>query len=146
MTRRDRRGADDSAVLLVRVTEVIQSAPISCHTAVGAVLRYRRSFGRYRDGTAFPLWRRESDLLAHNPRNGINKKGLVGFNPRLRTMRPALDRNACPAGGLHCAVPPHERPAGALRRALAARDQARRLPGHRPQDRQAREDLQPAGQ
>jgi hypothetical protein len=50
------------------------------------------------------------------------------------------------AAGLHCALPPHISPAAALRRHLAARNQARRLPGHCSQDGQAREALQPTGQ
>jgi len=36
--------------------------------------------------------------------------------------------------------------AAAFRRRVAARDQARRLPGHRPERRQAGEALQPSGQ
>ena len=54
--------------------------------------------------------------------------------------------SACPAGGLRRAVPSHNRPAPTFRRAVAARNQARRLPGDRPQGRRAGEALQPAGQ
>ena len=51
-----------------------------------------------------------------------------------------------PAGGLHRAVPPQLSPAPAFRRAVAARDQARRFPRGRPQGQRPREALQSAGQ
>ena len=51
---------------------------------------------------------------------------------------------ACLPGRLHCAVPPHVCPAATFRRGMAARNQARRLPDHRPQGRQTGEALQPA--
>jgi hypothetical protein len=39
-------------------------------------------------GTAlpFPLWRRESGLLAHSPRSGTTKKDQIGFKSRVRTL------------------------------------------------------------
>src|ERR1700737_3692924 len=49
------------------------------------------------------------------------------------------------AAGLHCALPPHISPAAAIRRHLAARNQARWLPGHCSQGRRAGETVQPAG-
>ena len=53
MTRRDRRGADDSAVLLVRVTEVIQSAPIA--TTQPLALSYATGVASPATGTALPF-------------------------------------------------------------------------------------------
>jgi len=54
--------------------------------------------------------------------------------------------SACPAGGLHRAVPPQLSPASALRRGVVARDKARRLSGDRAQGWHAGEALQPTGQ
>ena len=51
--------------------------------------------------------------------------------------------SACPAGGLCRAVPPHNRPAPTFRRAVAARNQARWVPGHRAQEWPSGEALQP---
>src|SRR5215472_1546359 len=48
-------------------------------------------------------------------------------------------------GGLHCAMPAHIGRAAALGRGVAARDQARRLPRDRAQERRSREALQLAG-
>jgi hypothetical protein len=50
------------------------------------------------------------------------------------------------AGWLHRALPPHVLPAAPQRQGVAARNQARRHPGHRPQDRQPRQAVQPPWQ
>jgi len=64
------------------------------------------------------------------------------------------DRNTCAnvvtsayaTTRFHCAMPSHECPATAFRRAVAARNQVGRLPVHRPQGRQPGEALQPSRQ
>jgi hypothetical protein len=50
----------------------------------------------------------------------------MAFNLGLRVERAYL------LGRVHCAVPAHKNSVPALRRGVAARNQARRLPGYRP--------------
>src|SRR5262249_32735564 len=58
--------------------------------------------------------------------------------------------HACPSAyssdRLHCAVPPHQNRQAALRRPMAARDQARRFSDYRPEGRPASAPLQPSRQ
>src|SRR5262249_22740665 len=50
------------------------------------------------------------------------------------------------AGRVHRAVPPNQNRQAAVRQPMAARDQARWLPHHCPQERRAGQALQPSGQ
>ena len=50
------------------------------------------------------------------------------------------------AGGVHRAVPSNQNRQAAVRQPMAARNQARRLPHHCPQEQRAGEALQPSGQ
>ena len=61
-------------------------------------------------------------------------------------LGPHAAASAYPTSRVRPALPTDESAEAALRRAVAARDQARRLPGHRPQGRRTGEALQPAGQ
>jgi hypothetical protein len=58
----------------------------------------------------------------------------------------AVAASAYPAIRVHPAVPAHQSPSAAFRGDVAARDQARRFPGHRPQRWRAGQALQPPRQ
>ena len=78
-------------------------------------------------------------VSVHHDRDDPSKK--AAFEPVKLQLWLAIA--AYPPGRLYRAVSPDENLNAALRRAMAARDQARRLPGHRAQGRCPRAALQP---
>jgi hypothetical protein len=84
----------------------------------------------------------DAPILSQGVRAAI-KKGLrhavIAFSYRHYVA-------AYPTGRVHCAVPSDKNHNTALRRPMAARNKARWVPHHCPQERRAGEALQPSGE
>ena len=88
--------------------------------------------------------------LPSNTATPARKRTLQTFDDRWPAKKnllssPAL-RNRTPAFRLRPALPAHQGGSSAIRSRLAARDQARWLPHHRPQGRSPRAAIQPGGE